>query len=206
MKEITVCKGKTIRFNQREVFRLLDCREDSPIYQEMLASFQEVQDELKDKIYPLAALTFGRMDEHTEVLFCILTLGEEVDSYISTCFENGDYLKGMLADTMSVNSMSNFEPEVIEVIHQLCQKRKVGIKCRHEAPNDIPMEMQRTAFDALDAGNSLQLKITDGFMFQPLKSYCAIFELSKNENDFFAEHNCETCPNTSCKMRKSPPI
>ena len=43
-------------------------------------------------------------------------------------------------------------------------------------------------------------------MYRPVKSACQVFLLTSDRDQFFWEHDCGGCPDTSCRMRKRRPV
>ena len=50
------------------------------------------------------------------------------------------------------------------------------------------------------------MEITEGLMYRPVKSACQVFLLSDERDQFFWEHDCSGCSNTSCRMRRGRPV
>ncbi len=63
------------------------------------------------------------------------------------------------------------------------------------------MEIQRIAFEALNAGENLGLSITSGYMYDPVKSACQVFAITQNERVMRLVHECADCLNTDCPNR-----
>ena len=68
------------------------------------------------------------------------------------------------------------------------------------------MESQKVAWETLELEKHFGIKISSGFMFDPVKTSCQVFILSENEQNFKGyQHDCRNCNNFTCKMRNVPP-
>lgn len=191
------------------VMGLLDCRPDNPVYEEMKDAYDSLYDAVRMRIRPKAAFVFDEITEENEVLkvgakvlYCILTIGGEVSKLSAKYFEEGDYVNGMLVDAMADSCLFSLDKEVIEKVKLLCKEEKVGVLHRFEAPQEIRMEIQKTAYDALNAKQTLNLDITSGFMYDPVKSLCQVFELTDDTSFFQTKHDCTQCDKIDCPVRK----
>lgn len=211
MKDVRIFTGKQVHPVLETVMGLLECRKDNPIYEELEESFFEFEEEVKKRAIPKAAVVFdtilegvdaGVLKEGTEVMYAVLTVGDGITKLSREYFEKGDYLLGMLLDAMADSCLFQFEEELIPTIKQLCVATNRGIERRYEAPTDIPMEIQKTAFYAVDAERTLNLSISSGYMYHPIKSTCQVFELTKDTKRFEMEHNCGACEKKDCPVRK----
>ena len=79
-----------------------------------------------------------------------------------------------------------------ENIKLLCAKKSWGVKKRLDAPKDFPLSQQsvivaKTGVDGI--------KMTSGFMFEPVKTFGYILEFTTDEKVFNAQHDCSKCSN-----------
>lgn len=200
-----------IEISKKNVCMLIDADENSDIYEEVLDELEEMLPLAYEKIKPVALLEFGDFTEYsemieeknvTEALYGINSIGEEMSAWATQLFQEGNYLGGMLADAIADDYLFQMDAAIQEAIINLCKERKRGIVRRLEAPQDVPMSIQKKAYDVTDAGNQIGLGIKESYMFDPVKSVCQVYALDQNDSRFCAEHDCTRCPNYSCKMRR----
>lgn len=210
MKDIRIFSGKQVHPVLNTVLGLLECRQDNPIYKELEDSFHELEQEVKKRAMPKAALVFdvikgdepaGVLAVGSEVLYMVVTVGDGITKLSKKYFDQGDYLNGMLVDAMADSCLFQFEEELLPNIKAMCQEHGCGVARRYEAPTDIPMELQKTAFEAVEADRTLGLGISSGYMYHPVKSVCQVFELTADEQRFELEHNCANCSKKDCPIR-----
>lgn len=214
--------NKIIRFSnipakvfRRDVLNYMQCYEDSPVYEEVSEEYEEIKDELLSLGKPEALFRFGKMPEElateevpagTPVIFALITVGGEISKYSTRMFQEDDYVKGMIADALAGTYLWMLEKSAIELLKDECAVLHVGICKRMEAPADLPMIAQQIIYEKCQAKEQLDMGITCGYMFDPVKSSGLILVLSKDEQLFKAQHDCRTCKNVNCKMRKVPDV
>ncbi len=193
------------------VFRQIKCEKDNPLYDEYEKELNGLIPLLKKAIRPRAAFGLFSFPEEiqkssvkpgTKVIYLITTLSGNISKLISSYFDSGDYVKGMLADAFASAALFDFEKPVLKKMREFCRDHHIGVKKRYEAPGHVPMQIQKIAFDALDAGSLLDLSISSGFMYDPVKSSCQVFETTENEKILHFTHGCSDCSNMDCVNRQ----
>lgn len=197
------------------VFQMIDCREDSPVYEAIVEAYEDLLSEVLSIARGRCVYGTGEIIEAdatkdcpagTKVLYVISTVGSSLSSLESELFARGDYVRGMLADAMADACLFSLEKEWQAAVKQFCAEQGYGVAKRLEAPNGLPMSVQRTAYTCLNAGEELDIGITSGYMYDPVKSACYVLVLSDNPELFRAQHDCRTCTRLDCKARKVRPV
>ncbi|MCI6888329.1 MAG: ASKHA domain-containing protein [Lachnospiraceae bacterium] len=197
--------------NQEAVFQIIGCRDDSPVYDTVREAYKELLPEVLAGASGECIFDFGELTEEdateqypagTQVVYVISTVGRALSDLSTELFAKGDYLKGALVDAMADSCLFELEQQWKELLKQFCREHHVGIRKRLEAPEDLPMTVQKTAFEVLHAGEELGLAITSGFMYDPMKSACQVFVVSEDTCQFHADHDCRNCPAADCRLRR----
>lgn len=200
-----------IKINQENVLKLIDCYPDSPVYEEVAADLEAILPEACQKLSPSAVVEFGDLamcetieqeDGEGKVLFCIESVGSEISQWSADFFEKGNYVKGMLADAIADDCLFQMDRMLEERVKPICKEKGYGITKRLEAPQDVPIEIQKTAWEVTRAEEEIGLKIKESYMLDPVKSNCQVYLLQEGCHEFRTEHDCRTCPMTGCKMRQ----
>lgn len=208
MKKITEFQ---IRISPDSVCSMLNA-DRSLLADEMREELEEMLSEAYERLEPAAYLGFGDTEGFLygedqlpgqEALYVICTVGERLSSWSSELFRQGDCVRAMLADAAADNCLFQLDGQLREQISALCREHGRGIRRRLEAPQDAPMRIQKKALDVTGAAQ-YGIGITEGFMYRPVKSVCQVYLLSENPEENNSEHDCSRCPNTSCRMRRSP--
>lgn len=199
-----------IQISKENVCRLIQADPDSNVYQEIMAALQEMLPTAYEKLKPTALLEFGDFETYAgmieeegieEALYGITTVGEEIGSWSTQLFREGNYLGGMLADAIADDCLFQMDEAISEAVIGMCRKRQRGIVRRLEAPVDIPMSIQKKAYDITDAGRQAGIEIKESYMYSPVKTVCQVYILDKDVTRYHAEHDCGRCENATCKMR-----
>lgn len=203
------------QIEKETVFRLIHCYPDSPVYEDMEDSFQEMQEEMLRLCHPVGVMAKGRIPaaldprkegKEREAIFVLVTVGQEISDYSTRAFQKGDCVEGMLADSMADAALFSLEEEIQKALREACAAWHLGILKRLEAPQDIPMEVQREVLSQTGAGELLGMELSQGYMFRPLKTSCQIYLTTAEEGIFRAQHNCRSCPNLTCALRHIEPL
>ena len=199
-----------IRINKENVLRLIDCYADSPVYEEVAADLEEILPEAYQKLSPSAVLEFGDFSKYESIeygtgegkaLFCIESVGEDISRLSATFFDKGNYVKGMLADAIADDCLFQLDRRLEKRVKAICKEKNYGVIKRLEAPQDVPIEIQKTAWEVTRAEEEIGLKIKESYMLDPVKSNCQVYLLQEGCNEFRTEHDCSRCSKTDCKMR-----
>lgn len=199
-----------IRINKENVLKLIDCYADSPVYDEVSADLEEIIPIAYEMLTPVAVLKFGDFSKYESIehgtgegkaLFCIESVGEEISRLAADFFDRGNYVKGMLADAIADDCLFQLDHLLEERVKAICKEKNYGVIKRLEAPQDVPIEIQKTAWEVTRAEEEIGLKIKESYMLDPIKSNCQVYLLQEGCNEFRTEHDCSRCPKTECKMR-----
>ena len=204
-----------ITFCRENVFMLIDCNKDSDVYDEVVDEYEEMLEEAYRRIEPVALLAFGDVSEYGELLcdeegvdlsqalYCLISVGGRMSEWATQLFGQGDYLRGMIADAMADDYLFQIDHQLVGPIMELCKERNFGVARRLEAPQDVPMSAQKRALEITDGERLAGIQILESFMYNPVKSTCQIYLLKENSDLFRIQHDCSSCRNLNCKLRKT---
>lgn len=203
-----------IEISVENVCGFLDVGKDSPMYEEVLEELHEMLPTAYEKIKPVALLEFGDLKGYsvkadgkpvTEALYGVLSIGREMGEWSTRLFAEGDYLKGMLADAIADDYLFQMDAEQTNNVVKMCKERGKGIAGRLEAPHDIPMSIQKRAYDVTRA-EQVGIGIKESYMYDPVKTVCQVYLLDENVKRYHPEHDCSKCNNVTCKHRNLPAV
>lgn len=204
-----------INISRSEVFRQVDCYEDSAVYGDVLRTYEEIEESIYELCESVFLVEKGVIEQEyacdalpagTEVLFALCSIGEKISRYSKKAFEEGEYLKGMLADAMADSALFSLEKAITPYLKEFCASAGMGIARRVEAPKDIPIELQKIIWEKTQADKLCGIGITSGYMLDPVKTSALIYVLTNDEEVFAHQHDCKTCDRLDCKMRKVPDV
>lgn len=191
--ENIVIENFEIKLNKEKILNTLGCRRESSIYDTVSGYFNLIEEGIYNSISPYAAAR-----EEGGKMYCLLTLGGGVSGYIKSLFDAGEGMKGMLADAAADEYLFEMDSVLSERIKLECAPLGLGVKKRLAAPGDFPLSVQNLIIEK--AGRA-DVGITDAFMFEPVKTFGYILELTDDKNVFNAQHDCRKCSNLSCPRR-----
>lgn len=213
MKDVFILENLKVNMEMERVLHAIDCAPDSPVYEEITEEYLDICEDMLALTQPRGILGMGSLSEAaateeypagTRVIYAVLSIGDGIRQCSTRAFREGDYVRGMLCDAMADNALFSLEGQMLEKLSEICAEHKVGVLKRLEAPHDIPMEVQRDAWECLGLKERFGIDITCGYMFDPVKTSCQVFVLTEDEKVFRAQHDCRKCPNVSCKYRNIP--
>lgn len=215
MRRLLEKKDFHIEISQKEVFELMDCYEDSPVYDAVLEEWEEWKDQVQQLAKPGAVVvidkserSYGRQDleQAKEVLFVCFTIGDDLSQMSTKLFQQGDALGGMLLDSMANAVLGCVSRQVSQWIREICQEKKIGILRRLEAAHQLPMESQQWMMEKTEADQRLGISISSGYMYHPVKSSGYILIPTSDTTRFHDQHNCRRCDRKDCKLRNIRPL
>lgn len=194
-----------VTIQKEQVLELLNCKPDSPVYEAVAGDFEEILPEALQKLCPQAVLEFGRLTREVEkeAVFCLESVGSTISEWTAELFEQGNYVKGMLADAIADVYLFQLDASIGEKVAEMCRGKQYGVTKRLEAPHDVPLELQRLAWEVTNAEAEVGIKMKDSFMLDPIKSSCQIYIVEKGCQEYHTSHDCSSCPCTDCGMRQA---
>ena len=199
--------------DKKMVFEMLNCYPDSPVYGEVEEAYEAIWEEVTSLCDPRGVIAPGEIPGQfmencrpCEAIYVLVTIGSKISEYSTKAFAQGEYLKGMLADAMADAALFSLESDIERELIDICTSLGRGINARLEAPNDVPMEIQKEVFEQTNAEMLLGINISEGYMFDPVKTSCNIYRLTKDKSVFQVQHNCRKCDNYKCMLRRVLPL
>lgn len=215
MEEIITIFLTDAKIDRGNVLQLLHCHQDSPVFEEVMEEYTEVESIFYKLSKPESRMVFDEIppelaDDNlpsgTKVVYLIHTIGSGVSDYSTQAFKENDYLKAMLMDAMSSSLLFTMDELIQPCLKTECAKKGVGILRRLEAPRDISMLAQKVACDKLFSKEHPHVRTSSAFMLDPPKSNCVIFVLSDDKDKLHTEQDCRGCTSVDCPMRKTAPV
>jgi Methionine synthase I, cobalamin-binding domain len=204
-----------IKLNRDIVFHHIDCYPESPVYDEVVSEYEKIESEVIKIIEPKAFFKFNTLTKETAALlgsnegcqttivYALLTIGEEISNLSSHYFEEGDYLLGLLVNAMADTYLFQMDDLLRDFMIESCRSRHFGIEKRLDAPANMPMSVNKVILEEIKKEENLAMEVTEGFMFTPVKTLGYILLLNDDEQSEYSGHNCNTCSQENCKMRKN---
>ncbi|MDF2539524.1 MAG: hypothetical protein K0S76_2545 [Herbinix sp.] len=199
-----------VKCNKENVLSSIDCFEDSPIFEQVAEEFDAIEETAYEMIKPYALFEIGEITENiaselipagTKALYLIMTVGAMISEWSNELFHEGNYLAGLLANSMADDYLFQIDDFVKGVIQKECQNRNLGILKRLEAPLDIAIEAQRAVWEITKAKEVLGINMNASYMYDPVKSMSHIFLLEEGLDEYHIDHDCSKCMAFQCHKK-----
>lgn len=210
MEEVQVIQEIELTVSEKEVLRMLGCSEECSSYEGVKELYEEIVDEIIKLMKPIILYRFDKISAEVqnleefaghEVIYSIFSVGDKVTEKSSEAFQQGDPMLGMMISAIADSALFHMESDLKATLKTECAARKRGIEKRLEAPEIIPMEIQKLIYEKTEAGKICNMKISSGYMLDPVKSSAILFVLTKDENIFRIQHECRLCHSRNCPIR-----
>jgi hypothetical protein len=185
-----------LTIKKENVLKAVECFPESPVY-------DHVSHEL-DRLLPIAERFLqpeGYVCLRNDRVYCLITVGQAVSDYSKQLFDKGEGLGGLIVNAIADEYVFALDKAIGGYIKKECAAIGKGVLKRLEAPADIPLEAQQEIIEAVGAEN---ISLTEGFMFEPVKTSGYILVLTDDSEIFNAQHDCSKCKSKNCPRRSAP--
>lgn len=212
MEDIRIISGKSILPPPDAAAALAGAKLPKAAYAQVERIFKQQLSAVRMRLRPKAALAIdwldmpaldGQKQERKKVLMAMLTIGDGISRLIKKAMDQQDLLQAYVLDAMADSSLFAFEQELLPVIGQICKEEGVGILGRFTVSQDVPIDIQKTVFEALRADRTLGLSLTRDFLLLPEKSMSLLFALTEDAAIQNLAHSCESCTAVGCTYRSA---
>lgn len=208
-------RGIPVHLDQEKLFEQMHIRRDLWNYDEYEKAYDELTDELPKLIetrgiYKLIPNEMGP-SIHKDLaglshLVCsVVTLGPGISERCTAYFMEKDYLKGLMIDSIADQVLFDLSNDFYQIIKEdICTRRGFGLTARF-APDDhlIPIHFQKEILEAVDGREQLSVNITEGFMYNPIKTLGYVYGADQSICTAEVDHDCSLCSNINCEFRQA---
>lgn len=184
-----------IILSEENILSMLDVMEGKE--EEIAKRLRDILPKAYEKIHPVALLEF-----QGEALYALQTVGSEITVWAERLLKEGNYIGGLLADTIANAYIFAMDEALGDTVVSLCKEKGKGIATRMEAPANMPIFMQKKILEITDAQKEAGVTIKDSMMFDPVKTMGQIYLLNEDTSVYQNCHTCEGCGNLTCPSRK----
>jgi hypothetical protein len=155
--------------------------------------------QIKDEVYD-----FESLKDCSHIVYCIVTIGEEVPKYTDYLFNNGEFFDGLLLDAMSSEMLFEVSSQFYLNIKSEIEKTGLGLTCKlSPGDGEIPITYQQNIFEKFDKNAVQGMYIFQGCLLYPVKSMSYLYGAGDKILSREKDHCCDVCSNGFCKMRKN---
>lgn len=186
-----------IQLNKETVLARLDGNQSTVLQEELGSSFEKLLPSFLVVIQPEFRMEIDKESKQAYVLF---SLGSNINDIIEKEMKQGNVMHALLLDAMADTYLFQMDSEFSELTRETFAALQLGVKKRLEPGVDIPLEMQQLIYEKVKMQKDY-IRITKGCMFEPVKTFGYILQLTENKEIFRMQHDCSKCTNLQCKMR-----
>ncbi len=194
------------------VLKLLDCKSGSNAFKIIDSIYETVLNKAYSLAQPRGLIKTGEIpdffnlrekENYKSGIFCIATLGKGISKESSSLFSAGEYLEGLLLDTIADQILINLTTSMYqEKILPFVRKKEVGISyCYIPGCQDVPIEYQKYILDLVGLEAKNIISITEGMMLNPVKSTAYFYVMDKSLPVRKIDRDCRKCNMKDCKYR-----
>lgn len=194
--------------NKNEVLTQLQCYENSENYNTYSETFDEVLKEILDNIEVIGYYCDHKPNEYIKQsceksVYCMVTLGNWVDTQVNFYFESYEYLKGMMLNSLADYILFEASNQLYTIISESYKTNNLYLTTRYETgTTKIPLQFQETILNVINETHQTDLELTSGFMIKPSKSLAYFYGVSNKNCSHGIDHDCSTCDMITCPQRK----
>lgn len=204
--------------DKKRTMQAIECDEKNPVYDVVSSIYDQLLVKAEQLVNPRAVIRCQAMPENylcvetlglegcKEIIFCIATIGDKVESEIAKLMQDGDYLEALVLNSIADQIVFNITNQVRKIITRSLVEDAVSLTRKFSPGVDqVPMHFQRDIYDRLEAGSLLDLNISPGYMLTPTKSIAFYYGITDkvNDNVLINDHECFCCGDEKCKYHHS---
>ena len=203
------------RLDREELFERMHISKDRPNYQKFEKSYQNLFDSLPDLLNIQATHILRTNDEKekihkglcevSHIVYCLVTLGPKISEQSTAYFSEKAFLKGLMIDSMADILLFNASNDYYETVKKDIYKNQGYALTLRYSPDDnvIPLQVQKKILEYVNGEEMLSVGITEGFMYNPVKTLGYVYGADKNIELAKKDHDCAVCSNFTCEYRST---
>ena len=205
-----------IQVNIEKVFNIIECKKGSRIY----VTAEKIYNKMLKKSYELIKptvifkvkkndlkYTCNKICGFSNVIFCLITLGNDISLEVSKNFKKSNYLEALILDTIADQMIYNLTEQLYDKIYKYAKELGFGLSPRMSpGDEDISIEMQKEILLNVLETEKIEVSITDGYMLKPVKSLAYFYGADKNIPLSKLDHDCSKCKKINCKYKNDEDV
>lgn len=191
-----------LKYDLDDVLEMAECRKEDPNYNKYKDELKALIADHPDIILPQGYVVPSQVGGQ-DALFCMVSLGGEIDAVVAKCFETYDYLGGMMMNAFGDVVLFEATNHLYELLKEDMKDGSLYLSNRVEpGTSEADMTMQKVIYDVVVPAFDLDLRITEGYMLAPAKTLAYYYKLTEEDCSMGIDHDCSSCDSKTCKHRK----
>lgn len=186
-----------IQLNKQAVLERLLGNKTELLHKELSREFENLLPEFLHCIQPEFRIEIEDIEKKAYIL---LTLGVRITEKTESWMQEGKVMDALMLDAMADTYLFQMDAELPALTKEIFAEKKLGVEKRLEPGVDIELKEQLTIYEKVKREHDF-IHMTKGYMFEPVKTFGYILQLTENRQIFQMQHDCSKCNNLQCKMR-----
>ena len=201
-----------ILVDKQIILKIMECKHGSHAFKIVNSVYETILDKAYSLVQPKGVIITGEIPDFFYLrekenfrsgVFCIATLGKDISDESSSLFSAGEYLEGLLLNTIADQMLINLTTAMYqEKILPFVRKKEDGISYRYiPGCQNVPIEYQKHILDLVGSEAKNEISITEGMMLVPVKSTVYFYVTDKSLPIRINDRDCRKCDMKDCKYR-----
>ncbi|MCK4700855.1 MAG: DUF4445 domain-containing protein [Bacteroidales bacterium] len=201
-----------ILVDKQIILKIMECKHGSHAFKIVNSVYETILDKAYSLVQPKGVIITGGIPDFFYLrekenfrsgVFCIATLGKDISEESSSLFSAGEYLEGLLLNTIADQMLINLTTAMYqEKILPFVRKKEDGISYRYiPGCQNVPIEYQKHILDLVGSEAKNEISITEGMMLVPVKSTVYFYVTDKSLPIRINDRDCRKCDMKDCKYR-----
>ncbi|MBN2285575.1 MAG: hypothetical protein JXQ26_10150 [Tissierellales bacterium] len=202
-----------LRINKTVIFERMRVSNTSNMYHKVSEIFDECLANIENLIHYQAVyliednlhkINYESLRDSEKVIYCFVTIGEDICTEINRIFDAKDYLKGYILNEIANEIVMDATDQLYFHIKNLVKKDDFNLSKRY-SPGECSFDMsyQKTIFERLEKHFDIQASLTDAYMIYPEKSTLFVYGADKSFSDSAVDYDCSTCQSINCPYKRT---
>ena len=184
-----------------DVLQTMSCYKTSPNYDECVGACRQLM-VAHDSQFRATGWMVLKNQERADSL---VVLDPSLDKTTKELFHKGDYLEGMLLNTIADQLLFTAADQMEKEMARELALKGLFLKNRKEPGSaGVPLDEVVQILEAIKRDYDLEVNLTEGYMMDPVKSSAHYYELDQDSASCLPGRACDQCDLEQCQYRKIP--
>ena len=201
-----------LRINKTIIFDRMRVAKTSNMYHKVSEIFDECLTNIEHLIHYQAVyviedndhqINYESLSDSEKIVYCFVTIGEEICTRVNQIFDEKDYLKGYILNEIANEIVMDATDQLYFHIKRIVKKDNYNLSKRY-SPGECSFDMsyQRTILAHLEKYDEIKASLTDAYMIYPEKSTLFVYGADKSFPDSAVDYDCSTCQSVNCPYKR----
>ena len=200
-----------IKMDKLAILASIHCFEHNSAYAAMSVLYDNLVEVVREATPKAAfvldtkpeAVSLGRASGCMWLMYCLVTLGDDLSGRIGDFFEKGLYAEGLLLDAMANHVLFDCSCQLHQrLVGESALINLALTKRLSPGEGQLVLSFQKTILEQFSTLDSLGVTMTDGDMLDPVKSLAYVYGADASLPKNALDHDCSDCGRLQCNLRQ----